>query len=63
MIRNFLLSLAAMLGGAGRDEGYNQLHLLHCSSMSDTCCPRDLHFLQAYLHAGMHGYLFEEGCW
>lgn len=58
MIRNLLLSSVAMLEGAERDEGYNQLHLLHCSSILDTCCPRDLFFLQAYLH----GYLFKEGC-
>lgn len=62
MIKNLLLLLVAMLEGAGRDEGYNQLHLLHCSSISDTCCPRVLHFLQVYLHAGMHGYLFKAGC-
>ena len=61
MISNLLLSLVAMLEGAGRDEGYKQLHLLYCSSISDTCCPRDLHFLQAYLHAGTHSYLFKEG--
>lgn len=56
MIRNLLHSLVAILEGAGRDEGYNQLHPLCCSSISDTSCLGALHFLQAYLHAGMHGY-------
>lgn len=62
MIMNLFLSLVAMPEAAGRDDGYNHFQPLYRSSISDTRPPRDLHFLQAYLCVGMHGYLFKEGC-